>query len=272
MALTDKVVVAAHERREAAAVLEALRLVGVAGERLLPLYSEDGPVDAAAAVAQAAGLVLAGGGDLNPAYYGEKPLPGVQISLQPGRDEMEWALLAGARDAHLPVWGICRGMQVLNVFLGGNLWQDLPIQVAGSVMHQMAHPRDALVHRVEVVPAGRGTGLGQLLGRETALVNSRHHQGVRRLAEDLIPVATAPDGLLEAAVLRSDEWWVEAVEWHPENLMPMPQQRALAHRFVDAVEAHLRRKHALDPHAEPNAEPTHHEPSPQPPAGAVAGQ
>jgi len=130
-------------------------------------------------------------------------------------------------------------------------------------MHQMAHPRDALVHRVEVVPAGRGTGLGQLLDRETALVNSRHHQGVRRLAADLVPVATAPDGLLEATVLRGDEWWVEAVEWHPENLMPMPQQRALAHRFVDAMEAHQRRQHGLDPHAAAV-------PSPAAPGGAAS--
>jgi putative glutamine amidotransferase len=265
MALTDKVVVIAHERRESEAVLDALKLVGVPGDRLLPLYTEDGPVDAAAAVAQATGLVLAGGGDLDPAYYQETPLPGVQISVQPGRDEAEWALLAGARDAHLPVWAICRGMQMLNVFLGGDLWQDLPTQVAGSVMHQLAHPRDALVHRVEVLPAGRETGLGELLARETALVNSRH-QGVRRLGAELVPVAAAPDGLLEAVVLDSDAWWVEAVEWHPENLMPMPQQRALAHRFLDAMTAYQQRRHALDPHAE-HPHPSH----PATPAGAGAG-
>lgn len=238
----DKIVVAAHVYRELDAVLEALRLVGVPDERLVPLYSSelDGPEEAGAARgigARAAGLVLAGGADVDPEYYGEEVIPWARVAIEPARDEMEFALLEGARESRTPVWGICRGIQVLNVFLGGSLWQDLPTQVANSLMHHVPAPRDVLVHKVRVLPRGRGTALGGILEREPAWVNSRHHQSIKDLAEGLIPVAASADGLLEAAVLEGDEWWVEGVEWHPENLMPMAQQRAMAHRFVDAVSA-----------------------------------
>jgi len=232
-----KILVAAHESRESEAVLDALSRVGVADDDLLPVHSGDGPVDVPAALDAAAGLVLCGGADLHPRYYGEEPIPQARVSLQEGRDEMEWELVAAARERRLPVWAICRGMQVMNVFLGGDLWQDMTLQRPGIVAHHVSWPRDALLHRALVTAAGRGTAMGEVLGRETAWVNSRHHQAVRREAADLVTVAVSPDGIVEAQVLDGGDWWVEAVEWHPENLMAMAQQRALAERFTAAVAA-----------------------------------
>lgn len=232
-----KVLVAAHERRESEAVLDALARVGLAAERLLALHSGDGPADAPAALAAAAGLVLCGGADVDPRRYGEEPIPEARVSLQAGRDEMEWALVAGARERRLPVWGLCRGMQVVNVYLGGSLWQDMTLQRPGILAHHVSSPLDALLHRAEVSAAGRGTAMGEVLGREPAWVNSRHHQAVRRPAAGLVDVAASPDGIVEAQVLAGGEWWVESVEWHPENLMAMAQQRALAERFLAAVAA-----------------------------------
>lgn len=231
------ILVAAHEPRESGAVLDALRRLGVADDRLLPLHSGDGPVDVAAALAGAAGVVLCGGADLHPRYYGEEPIPQAHVSLQQGRDEMEWELVAAARERRLPVWAICRGMQVVNVFLGGDLWQDMTLQRPGVVAHHVSWPRDALLHRALVTAAGRGTAMGEILGREPAWVNSRHHQAVRREAAGLVTVARSPDGIAEAQVLAGGDWWLEGVEWHPENLMPMAQQRALAERFLAAVDA-----------------------------------
>lgn len=244
--------VAAGVSRESEAVLGALAGLGVAEERLLPLHSSRGVTGAGAAVAGAAGLVLCGGGDLDPSYFGEETLPQAHVSVEPERDEMEWEMLQAARRQRVPVWGICRGLQVVNAFLGGTLWQDLPVQVPAALPHHLGHPRDALIHTVEVTAAGRSTALGGILGREAALVNSRHHQAVKALAPGLVPVARSPDGVLEAAVLADGEWWVEGVEWHPENLMALEQQRAVARRFVDAVDR--RRRPGRAAHDEPRDE------------------
>jgi putative glutamine amidotransferase len=230
------VVLGAGVPRESQVVVEALESLGVGRERQRVFHSADGIGGAAEAVAGAAGLVLCGGADVHPSYYGEEVLPWARVAIEPRRDEMEWAMLEAAREARVPVWGICRGIQVLNVFLGGSLWQDLPTQVSNSMFHHLSAPTDALIHTVEVTPEGRGTALGEVLAREPALVNSRHHQAVKGLAPGLVPVAVTADGLVEAVVLADGGWWVEALEWHPENLMPMPQQRAVAQRFVDAVE------------------------------------
>lgn len=235
-----RIVLTTALHREVEAVQQALRQLGVLDERQLTLYATPGgggwDGDPAQVVAGACGLVLAGGGDVAPTYYGEEVRSDARVHVQRERDEMEWALLEHARSARLPVWGICRGQQLLNVFLGGTLWQDLPSQRAGSMCHHVAEPRDALVHRLWVTDAGRGTALGEILGRETAYVNSRHHQALRRVAEGFVVVARAADGVAEANVLTDDDWWVEAVEWHPENLMALAQQRALARRFLEAAD------------------------------------
>lgn len=218
---------------------EALKAVGVPGERIRVVTPEaTGPfLKNRELVAGAAGLVLCGGVDVAPERYGEETLPHANVEVLPERDELEWSLLEAAREARLPVWGICRGLQVLNVFLGGSLWQDLPTQQPSDVGHSVSQPVDALVHTVRVLEPE--APLGDVLAREPALVNSRHHQAVKRLADGLVSVATSPDGLVEAAVL-SDEaaggWWLRGVQWHPENLVGMAQQRALWEEFVRAAD------------------------------------
>lgn len=215
----------------------ALELTGVPDAAIRVIHPQPDPrgdpakeIDYRELAAEATGLVLAGGDDVEPGRYGEEVLPEAQVYSTPARDEMELALLAGAREAEVPVWGVCRGIQLLNVFLGGTLWQDLALQLPTQVLHQLSNPDDALIHEVRVDDP-RVT-LGMVLAHETALVNSRHHQGIKDLAEGLVPVAHAPDGLVEAVYLESQGWWVRAVQWHPENLTAMAQQRALWAAFV----------------------------------------
>src|SRR5262249_26024619 len=152
-----------------------------------------------------------------PERYGESRRPDARLEVYPERDALEWELLAGARERLLPVWCICRGLQVVNVFLGGTLWQDLPTQLPGPVPHELADPPDTLAPPVRV--AGPGTALGERLSHETVRVNSRHHQAVKDLAPGLAVAAVAPDGLVEAFELAGDNhaWWLRAVQWHPEN-------------------------------------------------------
>ena len=217
------------EKDRARNYVAALELTGVPDEAIRVLRPSNG-TDYRALAAEAAGVVLAGGDDVEPERYGEQVIPEAQVYSTPARDEMELALLAGAREAGVPVWGVCRGIQVLNVFFGGTLWQDLALQLPTQVLHQLSNPDDALVHEVRVDDP-RVT-LGLLLAHESALVNSRHHQGIKDLGEGLVPVAHAPDGLVEAVYLESESWWVRGVQWHPENLTAMAQQRALWAAFT----------------------------------------
>lgn len=236
------ILVATSTDERAANYVDALLAVGVPAEAIR-VVTPPGLAEAGIEhpgrelVPGAAGLVLCGGIDVDPARYGEEVLPDGKVEIDPARDAMEWDLLAAARAARLPVWGVCRGLQTLNVFLGGSLWQDLPSQRPSGVEHGIAEPLDALAHGVRVVDTG--SSLAEILCRETPRVNSRHHQAARRLAPGLTVVAESPDGLVEAAVLTGDEgahWWVRGVQWHPENLVAMAQHRALWEDFVRATE------------------------------------
>jgi len=219
--------------------LEALALVGVAGEDI-QLVTPDrvAPGDAAALAAQAAGLLLCGGPDLEPRHYGEEAHPHANLSLMPERDAVELELLAGARAARTPTFGVCRGLQMTNAFLGGTLWQDLKLMWPNAVLHDLSFPRDALIHEVKVV-AAETSELGDLLSRERSLVNSRHHQAINRLAPELEAVAVAPDGIVEAVAGKDPGWWLWGVQWHPENLVSLASQRALLERFRDRVRARV---------------------------------
>jgi putative glutamine amidotransferase len=182
---------------------------------------------------RAAGLVLCGGADVAPDLYGEEPLPEAGLEVLPERDELEITLLRAMQSTATPVWAICRGLQLLNVFLGGSLWQDLPSQRPGKICHQVSEPKDALVHHLEIIETE--SCLGRILSYETPRVNSRHHQAIKQLAEGLVPIARSTDGLVEAVeLIRNDTkgWWVKAVQWHPENLFSVPQQRALWEEFA----------------------------------------
>lgn len=211
---------------------EALRAVGIPEEHIRVVKpASEIPLGELTAGAQ--GLVLCGGIDVAPERYGEETLPHARVEVSTERDALEWNLLDAAREARIPVWGVCRGLQMLNVYLGGSLWQDLPTQWPSQIDHSVSDTPDVLAHTVQVIEPG--APLGELLTRDVPLVNSRHHQAVKRLGNGLVPVALSPDGLVEAAFLDDGGWWVRGVQWHPENLIALSQQRALWVDFVRAV-------------------------------------
>jgi len=230
--LSGEVLVSATYLKGAQPYVEALEAGGVPSDRIRVLL----PADRGAVgerIASAAGLVLSGGADVEPGRYSEQPLPGASLKLKPERDALEWELLAGARARRLPTWCICRGFQVANVFLGGTLWQDLPSQRPTAVPHDIHEPSDALAHSVE--PAAVSTALGSRIA-PGLLVNSRHHQAIKDLGVGLISVATSRDGLVEAAELDDRSgWWLRGVQWHPENLLALEEQRVLWTDFAQAL-------------------------------------
>jgi putative glutamine amidotransferase len=233
--MRDLIVLSTGSDEYAAPYIESLKAAGLPTESLCVVTPER-QSELPEIAARAAGLVLCGGLDVHPERYGEEILPDAGVELFPERDEVEWTLLAAAREARVPVWGVCRGIQVLNVFLGGSLWQDLPTQHPSAVEHSVTQPKDALVHTVRVV--GNGAGLADVLTRETPRVNSRHHQAIKRLGNGLVPVAESPDGVIEAVELDASlemGWWVRAVQWHPENLITHAQQLALWDDFARSV-------------------------------------
>ncbi len=187
-----------------------------------------------AVVARVDGLLLTGGGDVAPALYGETPHATFDPS-EPGRDEYEIALARAAVTAGMPVLAICRGMQVLNVAMGGTLIQDIPTDVTGALAHSIAEPRAVIAHEVWVTKGSRlWTIMLDHLDGESLQVNSRHHQAVKRIAEGFEPTATAPDGVVEA-IERSGEAYCLGVQWHPENFWRTGEFRELFESFVQAA-------------------------------------
>jgi putative glutamine amidotransferase len=183
------------------------------------------------------GVLLTGGGDIDPVLYGEDRHDAVQ-DAEPGRDEFEIDLARRAMDANLPLLGICRGVQVLNVAAGGSLVQDIPSDAAApaSPPHAIEEPKNAIAHEVKVEPGSR---LARALGTAVAAdqvcrVNSRHHQAVKRLGRSLVAVATAPDGVIEA-VERPDAAFCIGVQWHPENFCRSGEFTPLFRAFVQAA-------------------------------------
>jgi putative glutamine amidotransferase len=172
------------------------------------------PAAAGEIIRAAGGLLLTGGEDVDPSLYGETLHPSVS-GTNPLRDATELALLAAAREQRRPVLAICRGIQLLNVALGGTLVQDLPSQRPSAIRHDQPNDRDARTHDVAIVP---GTRLAAATGATEMAVNSYHHQAVNRLASGLRVTATAPDGVIEGVELEDPDWWLIAVQWHPEDL------------------------------------------------------
>ncbi len=159
------------------------------------------------------GLVLHGGSDVWPGSYGETPL-NERWSGDRNRDEYEIALARAFVAAGKPVFGICRGLQLINVAFGGSLYQDIATQRPQSLTHRDAVAYDLNFHEVEVLP---DTKLGALLsGATSSRINSVHHQGVKDLAPDFVVEARCPaDGMIEA-IRHSGPAWIAAVQWHPE--------------------------------------------------------
>jgi putative glutamine amidotransferase len=155
-------------------------------------------------------VVLTGGGDLDPALYGGAAHAEIQ-SVDAERDAMELELVRALLARRIPTLAICRGMQMLNVVLGGTLIEHLPDVVGTEVLHR-APPRVPIRHPVSVAP---GSKLAQILGTTEVQAMSWHHQALRRIADGLAVTAHAADGTVEAVELAAHPWLV-AVQWHPE--------------------------------------------------------
>lgn len=180
----------------------------------------------------AGGLVLSGGGDLDPALYGE-PLHPRANPPEADRDATELALLAAARELKTPVLAICRGIQAVNVALGGSLVQDIPSELPSAIVHDAEGQRAARTHEVALKPGSR---LARAVGATRIAVNSIHHQSVGRLAPGLLATAHSPDGVVEG-LEAEDDWWLVGVQWHPEEMCGAeePWDRRLFEAFARAV-------------------------------------
>ena len=195
---------------------------------MLPLTEDAAVLEKACGLC--AGFLLTGGQDVQPSLYGEEALAACG-EVCPARDRMESLVLRYALAANLPVLGICRGIQFLNAYLGGTLYQDLPSQHPSGTEHHQRPPYDLPCHSVRILP---DTPLRDLLGSETLAVNSYHHQAIRSAAPELRPMAVSPDGLTEA-VWMPGRRMVWGIQWHPEfSWRRDPASAAICRAFVSA--------------------------------------
>ena len=194
-----------------AAYVQALLAAGGVPLIVTPLM---GPSLAGRALDGVDGLILTGGEDMDPAWYGAEPSPLLSPPSRE-RDLFELALFAVARQRGLPILGICRGIQLINVGMGGTLFQDLPTERPGAVNHRPEGPRDSRSHRVRLEAGSRAA---EALGETTVMVNSSHHQAIQHLAPGLRATGWTDDGLIEAAESGPEDPWLLAVQWHPEEM------------------------------------------------------
>ena len=213
--------------RLTAAYVTALENAGLVPLIVPPLSNDRA---AAAVLDSVSGLVLTGGEDVDPARYGEQRHEKVR-SINPARDATEAALVEEAKARGLPVLAICRGIQILNVALGGTLVQDIATQCKTDIGHDEDGPRDSRSHEISVEP---GSLIAEAIGTEHLSVNSFHHQSVKRVADGMRVTARSPDGVIEGIESTDRRWWVMAVQWHPEEMTesPEPWDRGLFKAFA----------------------------------------
>lgn len=181
------------------------------------------------------GLLLSGGDDVNPSRYGE--LQGWECGdICPLRDVFEIALCRRIIPMGKPVLGICRGIQLLNVALGGTLYQDLRHDLPGSIAHRQKQQACHVSHMARLL---EGSRIHTIAGSASVHVNSHHHQAVRELAPELLASAWAPDGVIEAVESRNHPFCL-AVQWHPERLWDQPGGQVHARLFQAFVNACIR--------------------------------
>ncbi|HET9192112.1 MAG TPA: gamma-glutamyl-gamma-aminobutyrate hydrolase family protein [Vicinamibacterales bacterium] len=209
---------------------EAVRRAG--GDVRILNYETDRPAEV---VNEVDGILLPGGDDVLPSLYGADPHPTFDAA-EPGRDAYELELATRAGDADLPLFAICRGIQVLNVARGGTLVQDIPSELPDAMPHEVRDTPFTIAHDVWV---SEGTLLHTLLREridgDACPVNSRHHQAVQKVGSGLVVSATAPDGVIEAVEDPSKRFCV-GVQWHPENFYRTGEFRALFEAFITAAQ------------------------------------
>jgi putative glutamine amidotransferase len=177
------------------------------------------------------GLLVPGGADIDPSLFGAARSAEVTYT-DPARDSLESEFISEARRRGLPVFGICRGMQMINVVFGGTLYQDLPTEVEGSLRHST--PRDMgrahLEHDVQISP---GSWFAEVAGATSLMVNSLHHQAVREVGSGLLVTATSEDGVIEG--LETEDRRAVSVQCHAEELLHLPWSRGLFESFIAAA-------------------------------------
>jgi putative glutamine amidotransferase len=191
-----------------------VRSVSAAGGLPVILSPLIGSAYAARALDGVDGLVLTGGEDMDPAWYNADRSPLLNPPSRE-RDIFELAIFAAARQRELPILGICRGIQVINVAMGGTLYQDLPSERPGPVDHNPAGTRTDRSHGIRLAAESLAA---EALGVTSMRVNSFHHQGIRELAPGLVATGWSDDELIEAVEGGEGQLWMLAVQWHPEEM------------------------------------------------------
>ena len=222
--------IAIGQNRKMEDYLESVRRAG--GEPIEVVVGGEAPEQI---LSRVDGLMLTGGGDVDPKLYGEKP-HGTFQEAETGRDAFEIALARTAIAKGIPLLAICRGMQVLNVAMGGTLIQDIPSEIAGALQHSMPQPRAGSAHEVWVSKESKLSTLlkDHMEDGETCHVNSRHHQSVKDVAKGFEVTATSPDGVIEAMEKPETPYCI-AVQWHPENFWRTGEFRELFEGLVQAA-------------------------------------
>lgn len=173
------------------------------------------------------GLLLSGGVDIDPKYYGEENT-GKIVEISSAMDESEQLLIKLAMEADLPILGICRGMQSLNVFCGGTLIQDIPSERGVSVVHRLDKPETAF-HNIIVE---KDSPLSEAIGFGTHRINSYHHQAVKKLSPEFSACAFAEDGIVEA-IYHKNKKFILGVQWHPErDYHTTPDSKKILDKFI----------------------------------------
>jgi putative glutamine amidotransferase len=182
------------------------------------------------------GLLLAGGGDIDPPIYGVHSYNETVRGIIAARDTAELTLTRWAVADDVPLLGICRGHQVLNVALGGTLYTDIPSAIGTDVLHDGDENTafNHFTHRVQIAPESKLAGI---LAEDSAVTNSRPHQALRDLGDGLVATAHTSDGIIEATEA-PDRHFVLSVQWHPENMTDDPAMRRLFNALSEAAHAH----------------------------------
>ncbi len=178
---------------------------------LIPHRSDE---HAAPLLAKLDGVLLSGGGDIDPIYFGEEPLP-VNGYINPLRDSFEILMSRLALEQGVPLLGICRGMQVLNVAAGGSVCQDINLKTNRPLQHNQQAPRWYATHNIKIV---KGSMLQRILGRDMLRVNSFHHQMLDNLGKGIVISALAGDNVVEAIECTGENNFALGVQFHPENM------------------------------------------------------
>jgi len=184
-------------------------------------------------VRQLHGFVFTGGDDIHPHFYKEKPLPNAKMTLSPdGRTEFESKLLKAVIKAKKPVLAVCHGMQLVNVALGGSLYQDIPRQIPRAIQHGPMKKGETIYHTVDIF---EGTALFHIMAASSIRTRSSHHQSVKNPGRGLRLSAVSTDGVIEALESRSKNTFLTAVQWHPEKTLNDKYTRKLFQALVLAA-------------------------------------